>query len=99
LLIGHKGEKGDSPGSFNRQGQSPLVFGAGSGNPAGQDFSPFGNKAAEGIRVLIVYLQLLDAEFANLLLKINLSFTPAAFTFPAIQSGIRSPVLPGRALA
>jgi hypothetical protein len=54
--VRHKREKGYYPCPLDGQSQSPLVLGAGSGDAPRQDLSPFGNKPAQGIRILIVNL-------------------------------------------
>jgi hypothetical protein len=90
LSVRHKGKQGDNPRPFYRQGKSPLMFGAGAGNTAGQYFTPLGDKPAQYIRILIVYLKFLGAEFADLLLKKNLSLSaPAAvIAVPAVHGAI-----------
>jgi hypothetical protein len=97
-LFGDKGKQGNDPGPFNSQGQSPLMFCTGPGNPARQYLSPICDKPAQHIRVFVVYLQLLSAEFADFLLKKALSFTTPptpVFTVPAIHLALRASVLPG----
>jgi hypothetical protein len=95
-LLRNKGQQGDDPGPFNGQGQNPLMLCTGAGDTPGQYLSPFGNKAAEGVGVLIIYFYFLDAEFADFLLEINLALAPAAiFSVPAVHLGIHAPVLAG----
>jgi hypothetical protein len=96
VLVRDKGQKSNHARPFNGHGKGPLVFCTGSGNTAGKNFSAFGYKAAEYIRVLIIDLQLLNAEFANLLFKENFAFAAAgAFAVPSV---IHTPVLPGKTL-
>ena len=78
------------------------MFGTGSGDTPGEYLSPLGNKTAERIGVLIVYFQLLDTEFADLLLEKNFAFTAAAIvSITSIHLGITTilPIAigPGRA--
>jgi hypothetical protein len=96
VLVRHKGQQSNHSRPFNGHGKGPLVFCTGSGNTAGKDFSAFGYKAAEYIRILIIDLQLLNAEFADLLFKENFAFAaPGTFTVPSV---IHTPVLPGKTL-
>jgi hypothetical protein len=95
-LIGYKGQQGYASGPLNGQGQCTLVFRAGTGNTPGKDLAPIGNKTAKGIRVFIVDLQLLGTEFADLLLKINLTLAPAIIAVTAVY--ITAPIHPGAML-
>jgi hypothetical protein len=74
------------------------MLSAGSGYPPGKYLAPLGDKTAQYIRFLVVYPELLDAKFAYLLLKIDLSTlstTATVLTFPAIHLHIHTPILPG----
>jgi hypothetical protein len=96
VLVRDKGQQSNHARPFNGHGKGPLVFCAGSGNTAGKDFSAFGYKTAEYIRILIIDPQLLNAKFANLFFKENFAFAaPGAFAVPSV---IHAPVLPGKAL-
>jgi hypothetical protein len=81
-LIGHEGKQSDHPGPFDRKSQLPLMFSAGSRNPAGQNLAPFGGVPAKRIGILVIDFKFLGAEFTNLLLKEDLSLTPATPIFP-----------------
>jgi hypothetical protein len=62
------------------------VFRAGTSDTPGQDLAPFGNEPTQHIRILIVYFQLLKAEFTDLFFKENLTFAApedALIPFPA----------------
>jgi hypothetical protein len=95
MSVGNKGKQGNASGPLNGQGQYTLMFRAGAGNTPGKDLAPIGNKTAEGVRVFIVYLQLLGAEFADLFLKIDLAplAAPAIITVAAVN--FHAPVHPG----
>jgi hypothetical protein len=75
---------------------------AGAGKTPGMYLAPVSNKAAEGIRVFIIDLEFLGAEFANFFLKENFSFTPAktflALAVVRIRASVAS-LLAGTALA
>jgi hypothetical protein len=101
--LGHKGKQGDNPGPLDGQSQGALMFRAGTGNAPGKYLPPLGDKTPEGIRILVVYLQLLGTEFTYLfLVEKDLSLAaPAApvVAVPAVYLGIRTPVRPGGSFA
>jgi hypothetical protein len=97
MSVGYKGKQGNASGLLDSQGQRALVFRAGTGNAPGKYLAPVGNKAAEGIRVLIVDFEFLGTEFTDLLLKKDLSPAAPAKTLLAVTAfGIRIPVAPIR---
>jgi hypothetical protein len=98
MSVGYKGKQGNVSGLLDSQGQGALVFRAGAGNTPGKYLAPVGDKAAEGIRVLVVDLEFLGTEFTDLLFKEDLSLTAApAETILAIAAvGIRVSVAPIR---
>jgi hypothetical protein len=71
------------------------MFRAGTGDTAGQNFTPLGNKPTQPI-ILIVYLEFLGAKFTDLLLEKDLPLSASAnpiIPFPAIHGNIT--LLPG----
>ena len=71
----------NGPGAFDGGGQRPLMFGAGTGDPSGDDFPAFGNKIPKGSRFLVIDGHgFVRAETAD--------FTPMKKAFPL--SRIRS---------
>ena len=72
ICIRHQGKM---PGPFNGQGDFPLMFGAVSRNPPGNDFSPFRNKIAQGSRILVIDLKTaVSTKSSYFFSKIDLSF-------------------------
>jgi hypothetical protein len=98
MSVGYKGKQGNVSGLLDGQGQGALVFRAGTGNTSGKYLAPVGDKAAEGIRVLVVDLEFLGTEFTDLLFKEDLSLAAApAETILAITAlGVRVSVAPIR---
>jgi hypothetical protein len=98
-LLGDKGKQGDGPGPLDGKGQGPLVLGAGTGDPPGKYLPPIRDIAPQyHIRIFIIDFKLLNAEFADLLLKIGLPLSAAPLLpVPAIHLGI-PPILPGGAI-
>ena len=93
--VGYKGEEGYDPGPFNRQSESPLVPGAGSGDTPGEYLSPLCDETAKRVRVLVVNFQLLNAELADLFLEKNFAFTtPAVIAVPSVYMAFHAPVVP-----
>jgi hypothetical protein len=95
-LLGDKGKQGDDPRPLDRQSQGPLMLCTGSGDPAGKDLTPLGNKTAQYIGVFIVYLELLGTKFADLLLKIDLTLAAATASIVTVSTvlSIKTPILP-----
>jgi hypothetical protein len=97
MSVGYKGKQCNVSGLLDGQGQSALVFRAGTGNTPGKYLAPIGDKAAESIRVLVVDLEFLGTEFTNLLLKEDLPLAAPAKTILAVTAlGIRISVAPIR---
>jgi hypothetical protein len=77
------------------------MFSTGTGNAAGQYFTPFRDKPAQYIGVLIIYLELLGTEFTDLLFKEDLTLsasTAPVITIPTVHGNIHTPIRPGRPL-
>jgi hypothetical protein len=88
-LVRYKRQKRDHAGAFDRHGHGPLVLRAGAGYAPRQNFSPLGDEPAQNIRVFVVYLELLVAEFADLFLEKDLALAVAALiSIAAIVSPI-----------
>jgi hypothetical protein len=74
------------------------MFRAGSGNPPGKNFTPFGNEFPEHIGVFIVNFQLLRTKTAHFFLEKNLALSAGFVVYvAAVYLGVYTPVLPGRA--
>ena len=64
---GRKGQNGDVARPFDGLRHLPLMFCTVSGDPSGNDLSPFRDEIPENLRVLIIDVQfLIRAESANL---------------------------------
>jgi hypothetical protein len=81
-----KWKQGNNPGLLDSRRQCPLVFRTGTGDSPGQNLSPLGYKAAQCIRVLIIYLEFLNTESAHLLFKESLATFPTAHPVIAVPS-------------
>jgi hypothetical protein len=53
------------------------MFGTGTGNPSGKNFTPFGDKPSQGLGILIIHSEILYTELANFPAEKSLS-TPAS---------------------
>src|SRR5260370_31507712 len=63
-----KGQKGDVAGVLDGRGKAALVRRAHAGEPAGDDFSPLGDKLREQAHIFVVDgVNFFHAEFANFL--------------------------------
>jgi len=69
------------------------MFRTGSGYTAGKNFTPLSRKTTQTIRILVVNLKFLGAEFAHLFLEIDLSFSATAIF--AIAPGVTTAIAHG----
>ena len=78
----HKGQKGNLPGALDGQAQFALVLCTGTGDPAGDDFSPFSNELFECFGVFVINFNgAVYAESANFAALIEPVFSAASLTF------------------
>jgi hypothetical protein len=82
------GQVGEGTGPLDAYGERALVLGAGTGYAAGKDLAPVGGKAAEDIALLVVDLEFLGAELADLLLEKALAAAWCRTPVVAVASGI-----------
>jgi hypothetical protein len=86
ILLGNEGKNRNYACALYRESQGTLMLCAGTGNPARKNFAALGRKTAETVRILIVDLEFLRAEFAHFFLEVNLSLTSTA-TVVAVATG------------
>jgi hypothetical protein len=86
---GRKWQERQNTRALDRNGQGPLMSGAITGNPAGDDLAALGNECAQGPDILVVNLQgFVGAKAANLAPSAGPSPHPAAIPRAALHAAV-----------